>query len=75
MLNHASEYNAYSVNIAYIVLTWIGFICTAASTVLMFMAAKYDALHGADPAYKDGDKDREGASGIGLKEGGTIARA
>ncbi|KAF7970291.1 hypothetical protein HWV62_24414 [Athelia sp. TMB] len=57
------KYSLYSTNIAYVVLTWIGFLCTAASTLIMFQAAAHDAQHGADPK-----PDRHDASALANKD-------
>ncbi|KAK7025478.1 hypothetical protein VNI00_016007 [Paramarasmius palmivorus] len=43
------EYKTWAVNIAWIVLIWPAFLATAASTVLMFVAAEHDATHGTEP--------------------------
>jgi len=53
------KYNVYSTNIAYVVLVWLGFICTAASTVVMYIAVKHDERFGAEPKQDfpaDGEK-------------------
>ncbi|ESK96178.1 hypothetical protein Moror_7252 [Moniliophthora roreri MCA 2997] len=43
------EYKTWAVNIAWVVLIWPGFLATAASTVIMFIAADYDAANGTEP--------------------------
>ncbi|THU82595.1 hypothetical protein K435DRAFT_385520 [Dendrothele bispora CBS 962.96] len=40
------KYNTWAVNIAYVVVLWLGLIPTAISTFLMFKAAAHDAVHG-----------------------------
>ncbi|KIM92053.1 hypothetical protein PILCRDRAFT_185 [Piloderma croceum F 1598] len=57
------RYNVYSTNIAYVVLLWIGLFCTAASTVIMFIAAKHDAQCGTEPRLSLSEDERH------LKEG------
>ncbi|GAA5926335.1 hypothetical protein JCM1841_005537 [Sporobolomyces salmonicolor] len=44
------QYNKWAVNIAYVVLVWIGWVAVVISTILMFMAADYDALNGTEPS-------------------------
>lgn len=39
------QYNRWAVNIAYVVLLWIGWVACVVSTVLMFLAASYDKMH------------------------------
>lgn len=53
------QYNKWAVNIAYIVLLWIGWVACVVSTVFMFMAASYDKLKGTEPL---GLEDRRNAS-------------
>ncbi|KAG7092025.1 hypothetical protein E1B28_008407 [Marasmius oreades] len=43
------QYNKWAVNIAYVCVLWPGFLATAASTVILFIAADWDAVHGTDP--------------------------
>ncbi|KAJ3732949.1 hypothetical protein DFJ43DRAFT_1070421 [Lentinula guzmanii] len=43
------KYNVYSVNIAYICLLWIGWVCTLASTILMFMGVRHEMRYGTEP--------------------------
>ncbi|KDR79643.1 hypothetical protein GALMADRAFT_243725 [Galerina marginata CBS 339.88] len=42
-------YSHWAQNIAWLVLLWITFVCTAASTIIMFIAAAYDAEFGPMP--------------------------
>ncbi|KZP34149.1 hypothetical protein FIBSPDRAFT_385 [Athelia psychrophila] len=59
------RYSAWPTNIAFVVLTYIGFLCTAASTVLMFRAAAYDARNGAGPLPDSGSAHASGAGLVG----------
>ncbi|KAK1227471.1 hypothetical protein PQX77_009534 [Marasmius sp. AFHP31] len=43
------QYNKWAVNIAYVCLLWPAFLATAASTVIMFIAADHDERHGTEP--------------------------
>ena len=43
------EYKTWAVNIAFIVLIWIGLVFVVWSTYLMFKAAARDTIHGAGP--------------------------
>ncbi|GAA5823925.1 hypothetical protein JCM10212_005004 [Sporobolomyces blumeae] len=43
------EYNRWAVNVAYVVVLWIGWVACVVSTVFMFMAAAHDKLNGTDP--------------------------
>lgn len=43
------HYNRWAVNIAYLVLLWLGFISTLASTIVMFIATSYDERYGPEP--------------------------
>ncbi|GAA5884702.1 hypothetical protein JCM16303_005237 [Sporobolomyces ruberrimus] len=39
------QYNQWAVNIAFVVLIWIGWVSCVAATIMMFMAASYDKMH------------------------------
>ncbi|GAA6015779.1 hypothetical protein JCM11491_002477 [Sporobolomyces phaffii] len=41
------QYNRWAVNIAYVVLIWIGFVACVVSTWFMFLAASFDKMHPA----------------------------
>ncbi|ORY92629.1 hypothetical protein BCR35DRAFT_4922 [Leucosporidium creatinivorum] len=43
------KYSKWAVNIAFVVLIWIGLCFVIASTFLMFKAAAWDEIHGAGP--------------------------
>eukprot|EP00914_Ancora_sagittata_P017990 GHVO01035513.1.p1 GENE.GHVO01035513.1~~GHVO01035513.1.p1 ORF type:complete len:252 (+),score=21.02 GHVO01035513.1:94-756(+) len=43
------KYNVYSVNIAYICVLWIGWVCTIVSTVLMFLGVRHEMTYGTEP--------------------------
>ncbi|KAL0949300.1 hypothetical protein HGRIS_009377 [Hohenbuehelia grisea] len=43
------KYRAWPTNIAHVVLLWLGFLATAASTAVMFIASDHDELHGTEP--------------------------
>ncbi|TFK35283.1 hypothetical protein BDQ12DRAFT_612085 [Crucibulum laeve] len=43
------RYRSWAVNIAYVVLLWLGLLATIASTVVMFMASAHDSQYGAEP--------------------------
>ncbi|BGO95723.1 hypothetical protein NBRC10512_007423 [Rhodotorula toruloides] len=43
------RYKDWAVNIAWVVLLWIGWVGCVAATVVMFLAADYDAVHGTSP--------------------------
>ncbi|KAF8319223.1 uncharacterized protein EI90DRAFT_2925714 [Cantharellus anzutake] len=43
------KYYKWPTNIAYVVQLWVGFIFTAASTVLLFVAADHDETYGIEP--------------------------
>jgi len=62
-------YRAWSVNIAYVVLLWLGFISTLASTILMFKAARHAGLYGTDPMREEGEKFGQDGS----RSSGTVA--
>lgn len=47
-------YRRWDVNIAWLVLLWIAFVATVASTILMFIASKHDKQHGTEPYPRDG---------------------
>jgi len=53
------KYSEWPTNIAYVVLLWIGFLCTAASTVVMFIAAKHDETIGTEPKQGFSTKDED----------------
>ncbi|EAU83383.2 hypothetical protein CC1G_09077 [Coprinopsis cinerea okayama7 len=55
-------YRRYPHNIAWMVLIWIAFVSTLASTVLMFMAAAHDERHGTSPYPRDTVDDRSSQS-------------
>jgi hypothetical protein len=40
------KYNTYAVNLAYVVVLWIGWVCTVAATVLMFMGVRHEMRYG-----------------------------
>jgi len=52
------EYKKWSVNIAYLVLLWIAWVFTLASTVLMFIATDYDERYGPEAMDADLDERR-----------------
>ncbi|GAA5988744.1 hypothetical protein JCM5350_002923 [Sporobolomyces pararoseus] len=39
------QYNKWAVNIAYVVLLWIGWVACVVSTIFMFLASSYDKSH------------------------------
>ncbi|BGP27749.1 hypothetical protein Rt10032_c13g5095 [Rhodotorula toruloides] len=43
------RYKDWAVNVAYVVLLWIGWVGCVVATVFMFLAADYDAIHGTSP--------------------------
>ncbi|GAA5820983.1 hypothetical protein JCM11251_001907 [Rhodosporidiobolus azoricus] len=43
------QYNKWAVNIAAVCVLWPGWVFCVISTIFMFMAADYDALHGVAP--------------------------
>ncbi|KAL7418812.1 hypothetical protein Q5752_006496 [Cryptotrichosporon argae] len=47
------EYRTWSVNIAYIVQLWVAWVGCVVSTVLMFLAANWDAANGPGPVGGD----------------------
>ncbi|KAH6899363.1 hypothetical protein BKA70DRAFT_1115523 [Coprinopsis sp. MPI-PUGE-AT-0042] len=47
-------YRSWDVNIAWLVLLWIAFISTVASTMIMYIATKHDRQHGPEPYPRDG---------------------
>ncbi|KAF9254113.1 hypothetical protein L218DRAFT_968409 [Marasmius fiardii PR-910] len=53
------QYKKWAVNIAWVCLLWLGFISTAASTVILFIAADWDAVHGTDPRDDHGSTMKE----------------
>ncbi|KAJ8094514.1 hypothetical protein PM082_010948 [Marasmius tenuissimus] len=50
------EYDRWAVNIAYVCLLWPGFLATAASTVILFVAANWDEEHGTTPSWSSHEK-------------------
>ncbi|KAF9463464.1 hypothetical protein BDZ94DRAFT_1308769 [Collybia nuda] len=56
------RYKDWAVNIAYVVLLWIGLVFTFASTVLLFKADKHVERYGAEPMWEEGEKDPRGVS-------------
>jgi len=42
------KYNQWPTNIAYIVLLWLGWLCTLASTIFMFMSVQHDERFGVN---------------------------
>ncbi|KAE9403630.1 hypothetical protein BT96DRAFT_990064 [Gymnopus androsaceus JB14] len=42
------KYNVYSVNIAYVCVLWIGWVCTVACTVFMFMGVRHEMRYGIE---------------------------
>ncbi|KAF5373962.1 hypothetical protein D9758_000710 [Tetrapyrgos nigripes] len=59
------QYNKWAVNIAYVVVLWIGLIFTAISTFLMFKAAAHDAVHGPLVQNLDDEKLNRNAAANG----------
>jgi hypothetical protein len=43
------KYDTWSVNIAYVCILWIGFACTVAATILMFMGVQHEMQYGTEP--------------------------
>ncbi|GAA6052844.1 hypothetical protein RTBOTA2_006354 [Rhodotorula toruloides] len=43
------RYKDWAVNVAWVVLLWVGWVGCVAATVVMFLAADYDAIHGTLP--------------------------
>lgn len=48
------DYSSWAVNIAWLVLLWIAFISTVASTIIMYISTKHDRQHGPEPYPRDG---------------------
>jgi len=47
------RYASWPVNITYVVLLWIGFVFTVASTIVLFMAVDHDETYGIEPKRRD----------------------
>ncbi|KIJ23560.1 hypothetical protein M422DRAFT_217497 [Sphaerobolus stellatus SS14] len=52
------KYRTWSVNVAYVVLLWIAFAFTAASTVLMFLAVDHEQRYGPESFDHDPEDTR-----------------
>ncbi|KAF8881395.1 hypothetical protein CPB84DRAFT_252186 [Gymnopilus junonius] len=66
-------YRTWAVNIAWIVLLWVAFAFTVASTLLMFIAAAHDDEFGPTP--KSILKERESKVYLRANEGGQVSPA
>jgi len=50
------HYASWPTNIAYVVLLWIGWVCTVISTIYMFIAVRHDQRFGTTPFVGEGEK-------------------
>jgi len=65
------RYRTWAVNVAYVVLLWIAFVFTLASTVLMFLAVDHEESYGPESLDHD-PEDTQPANEKGIKRSSPV---